>query len=129
MEPQSSSRPTSQDEQLYEEVTFAGCIRRKWAVDTTIFQLQESSECYPSVIRQKSDMWHDALMIKKDAAERMLWAQKIIQEVEDEVAEHLTRDTIAHLHARFYGVEDESTPEGQFLSSISDVLVVSAMTA
>lgn len=62
-------------------------------------------------------------MKKRDAAEKLLEAQKVIQEIEDEVAEHLTRETITRLRSRFYKTDDESTSDGEFLSTISNVLV------
>lgn len=60
-------------------------------------------------------------MKKKDAVEKLLQAQKVIQGIEDEVAQHLTRDTIARLRSRFYKIGDESTPDGQFISTVSDI--------
>lgn len=91
------------------------------AIDKTL--QTSASRSFLTVQQQKSRLWYDALMMKRDAADRMLRAQKIIQEVEDEVAECLTEETIARLRSRFYKIEDESTPDGRFLSNISSVLV------
>ncbi|KAF9241130.1 hypothetical protein BU15DRAFT_61086 [Melanogaster broomeanus] len=44
--------------------------------------------------QQKAQIWHQALKKKKDLAFQMLETQKVIEKVEDEVAQHLTRDTI-----------------------------------
>jgi hypothetical protein len=82
-----------------------------------------ASGSFPSVKQQKSRIWHDVLLMKKDVAEKLLQAQKIIQELEDEIPEHLTRETITHLRSRFYKIDNESTPDAQFISTVSAVLV------
>ena len=97
---------------------------RNLPVDNMFFHLQVStSRSFLSVKQQKSRLWHDTLLMKKDVTEKLLQAQKIIQEIEDEIAEHLMRETIVRLHSRYYKIDDESTSDGQFISAVLAVLI------
>jgi hypothetical protein len=73
--------------------------------------------------QQKANIWHQALKKKKDLAFQMLETQKVIEKVEDEVAQHLTQDTIVRLRSKFYDVGGDGTADGLFLSSISAISV------
>ncbi|KAF8546512.1 hypothetical protein OG21DRAFT_1491131 [Imleria badia] len=92
-------------------------------IEQSYLRKVSTSQSFLSVKQQKSRLWHDALLMKKDVAEKLLQAQKIIQEIEDEIAEHLTRETIVRLRSRYYKIDDKSTPDGQFISAVSAVLV------
>ncbi|KAF9231977.1 hypothetical protein BU15DRAFT_67869 [Melanogaster broomeanus] len=73
--------------------------------------------------QEKAKIWHQALKKKKDLALQMLETQKVIEKVEDEVAQHLTRDTIERLRGKFYDVGGDGTADGLFLASISAISV------
>ncbi|KAF9233093.1 hypothetical protein BU15DRAFT_66900 [Melanogaster broomeanus] len=73
--------------------------------------------------QQKANIWHQALKKKRDLAFQMLETQKVIEKVEDEVVQHLARDTIVCLHSKFYNAGGDGTADGLFLSSISAISV------
>ena len=73
--------------------------------------------------RHRVDEWHQALAKKKKAALEMLEAQKVIEEVEAEAAEHMPKTIIAHLRSQSYPLEDISSLEGHFVAAISDIIL------
>lgn len=54
----------------------------------------------------------------------MLTAQRVIQEVEEEICLSVPRDTVDKLHSRFYDTGDSSDSSGEsYLASISAIRV------
>lgn len=55
----------------------------------------------------------------------MLEAQKVIEDVENEAAQHLTRDTIARMHRKHYNLGGSETSDEKWLSAVSALKVMS----
>ena len=51
----------------------------------------------------------------------LLEAQKVIEEVEAEAREHISTETIAEIRSEFYCVDDFSSDEGRFITTIANV--------
>ena len=66
--------------------------------------------------------WQLALAKKKKAALEMLEAQKVIEKIEAEAAEFVPKSTIMHLRFQSYDIEDASSLDGHFITTISNVL-------
>ncbi|KIJ19518.1 hypothetical protein PAXINDRAFT_153421 [Paxillus involutus ATCC 200175] len=59
-----------------------------------------------------------------EANVRLSYARtKVIEDVENEAGEHLSRETIADLHSKYYKSRDRSMPDGQFIATISGIVV------
>lgn len=71
--------------------------------------------------RHRTQAWHLALKKKKKAALELLEAQKIIEEVETEAAEHVPRGMLARFRSQCYLIEDTSSDDGRFITAISAV--------
>ncbi|KIJ09069.1 hypothetical protein PAXINDRAFT_17837 [Paxillus involutus ATCC 200175] len=71
----------------------------------------------------RSKLWYDALRKKKTLILQLLEMQKVIEDVENEAAQHLSRETIASLRSKYYKSEDHSTLDGQFIATVSDIVV------
>ena len=54
----------------------------------------------------------------------LLEAQKVIEEVEAEAREHISMETIAEIRSEFYCVNDFSTDEGRFITTIANVSLI-----
>lgn len=78
----------------------------------------------PSSRQQKVRTWHDALLRKRELVIEILQAQKAIEEVENEVAQYLTKDTIARMHQKYYNLNGGDTLDGMFISAISALRVM-----
>jgi len=71
--------------------------------------------------RQRAKTWHLALRKKKRAALELLEAQKVIEEVEAEAAEHVSRGMLARFRSQCYLIEDVSSDEGRFIAAVSAI--------
>ncbi|KAF9227536.1 hypothetical protein BS17DRAFT_793237 [Gyrodon lividus] len=63
-------------------------------------------------------------MKKKHAMKHMLEAQKVIQDVENDTRKYIAKETIDKLHAVFSTSEEVPILDGQYLSSIEQVVIL-----
>lgn len=71
--------------------------------------------------RHRVKAWHLALRKKKRAALELLEAQKVIEEVEAEAAEHMPRGMLTRFRSQCYLIEDASSDEGRFIAAVSAI--------
>ena len=63
------------------------------------FQVKKSESGDLSPAAQQARHWSSALLAKKAAMENLLNVQKSLEEVEDSITEHLSKETIKSAHA------------------------------
>lgn len=69
-------------------------------------------------------MWHEALQRKRSAAKTMLAAQRVIEEVEEEISLSVSKDTINRIRAQYYDTGDGSDSSAEeYVATISAVRV------
>ena len=66
--------------------------------------------------------WQLVLAKKKKAALQMLEAQKVIEKIKAEAAEFVPKLMIMCLCFQSYDIEDASSLDGRFITTISDIL-------
>ena len=72
--------------------------------------------------QRKARMWHEALQRKQSGTKMMLAAQKVIEEVKEEISQSVPRDTINMLHSQFYDADKVSDVTAEtYIASISAV--------
>lgn len=70
--------------------------------------------------QRKARMWHKALQRKQSGEKMMLAAQKVIEEVKEEIGLSVPRDTINKLHSQFYDADKVSNVTAKtYIASIS----------
>jgi hypothetical protein len=72
---------------------------------------------------QQAHLWSAALMAKKTAMENMLRAQKSLEEIEESIAEHLSKESIEGAHAWFLSTLNPSNPETFYLLTVGRTVV------
>ena len=72
---------------------------------------------------QKGRSWATALLAKKAAMEDLLKAQKSLEEIEDSIAEHLSREYIDGAHAHFLSTLNPSYPDALYLLKVGQIFV------
>ena len=86
-------------------------------------QVKKSRSGESSPAAQQARCWSAALMAKKAAMENLLAVQKSLEEVEDSIAVHLSKDTIKSAHARFLSTLNPSNPDGYYLLTVGRAVV------
>ncbi|KIJ18654.1 hypothetical protein PAXINDRAFT_167234 [Paxillus involutus ATCC 200175] len=72
--------------------------------------------------QRKARMWHEALQRKRNGAKMMLAAQQVIEEVEEEIALSVPRNTINKMHSHFFNAGDHHDPVTEaYIATISAV--------
>ena len=83
----------------------------------------------PNPYHHRGQQWRQALLKKRRAMLEVLEAQRVIEEVEAKAREHLSTETIARIRSEFYRVDDFSTDERCFITTIANTaLTVPAAT-
>ncbi|KIM56131.1 hypothetical protein SCLCIDRAFT_29840 [Scleroderma citrinum Foug A] len=80
-----------------------------------------SGELSPAV--QQARCWSAALMAKKAAMENLLKVQKSLEEVENSIMNHLSKESVESAHARFLSTLNPSHPDGYYLLTIGQAVV------
>ncbi|KIJ57803.1 hypothetical protein HYDPIDRAFT_120327 [Hydnomerulius pinastri MD-312] len=76
-------------------------------------------------VDNQSRRWAQAISKKQHAMKKMLEAQKVIEDVENDVRKYLAEDTIESLRSILCTIGDISTPDGRYLSTIEGVVIQS----
>ena len=74
----------------------------------------------PNPYHRQAQKWRQALVKKRKAMLEILEAQRVIEEVEAEAREHIPTETIARVCSEFYRVDDFSTDERRFITTIAN---------
>ncbi|KAF8552666.1 hypothetical protein OG21DRAFT_1511151 [Imleria badia] len=89
---------------------------------STLPGMMHSSSPPMSNKQTKARMWHEALQRKRAGAKMMLAAQKVIEEVEEEIGLSVSKATINRLRSRFYNAGDCGDPTAEaYIMTISAV--------
>ena len=72
---------------------------------------------------QKGRNWAAALLAKKAAMEGLLKAQKSLEEAEESIAEHMSRESIESAHADFLSTLNPSHPDALYLLRVGQIFV------
>ena len=87
------------------------------------FQAKKSKSGGLSPAAQQARRWSAALMAKKAAMENLLAVQKSLEEVENSITDHLSKDTIESANARFLSTLNPSNPDGYYLLTVGRAVV------
>ena len=72
---------------------------------------------------QQGHGWSTALLAKKAAMENLLKAQKSLEEIEESIAEHLSKESIEGAHARFLSTLNPSHPDALYLPRVGQIVI------
>ena len=72
---------------------------------------------------QQAHRWSGALKAKKAALENLLTVQKNLEEIEVEIAEHLSVEVIEGAHVRYLSALHPSNPEAIYILTIGPVVI------
>lgn len=67
--------------------------------------------------------WSTAFLAKKVAMENLLKAQKSLEEIEESIAEHLSKESIEGAHAHFLSTLSPSHPDALYLLRVGQVVI------
>ena len=74
-------------------------------------------------VDQKAHHWSAALKEKKVAMEALLQAQKSLEEVEEDISEYLSKESIEGAHAQFLSTLNPSNPDASYLLTVGQAFV------
>ena len=72
---------------------------------------------------QQAHRWSGALKAKKAALENLVMVQKSLEEIEEEIAEHLSVEVIEGAHMRYITTLHPSNPEAIYIVTIGRVVI------
>ncbi|KAG6370865.1 hypothetical protein JVT61DRAFT_10887 [Boletus reticuloceps] len=93
------------------------------AFEANIIRSYQMQFTLPSSRQQKVQTWHNAILRKRELILQLLQTQKAIEDVENEAAQYLTRDTITRIYQKHFNLHSDDTHDEMFISMISRLRV------